>query len=55
MLNLQQFMGLSRFNAEHQQSGSAERIQRWRYRFYNTSIWFMSWGENTAHMIFPKV
>lgn len=20
----------------------------------NTSIWFMSWGENTAHMIYPE-
>jgi hypothetical protein len=52
MLNLKQFMGLPRFNTLSTSKAAAqERIQRWRYRYTNTSIWLVSWGENTAHMI----
>jgi hypothetical protein len=56
MLNLKHsWAWLPLQHAEHQQSGKrGERIQRWWYRSTNTSIWFMSWGENTAHMIYPE-
>ncbi|WP_183070269.1 major capsid protein [Salmonella enterica] len=50
------FMGLSpRFNTlDKSKAASAENVfNGGGTGTTNTSLWFMSWGENTAHMIYP--
>ena len=51
------FMGLApRFNTlSTSKAASAENVfSAGGSGSTNTSIWFMSWGENTAHMIYPE-
>jgi hypothetical protein len=53
--NPEQFMGLApRFNALTGAQNSNQIVDAGGAGSDNTSIWFIGWGENTCHTLYPK-